>query len=106
MHMNLLIRIENRHDRVRIEQELSRLPFDLYFVRDDNHMLNVLEQTSFEAIVIGQFQNPRNVVLCKRLLEGNGRSASIPVIEEQYLRQWKLSYQVEEPHEQCMAVSL
>ena len=104
--MNLLVRIENRLDKVRIEQELSRLPFDLYFVRDDSHMLNVLEQTSFEAIVIGQFQNPRNVVLCKRLIEGSSRSSSIPIIEERNLKQWKSTYLVEEPHEQCMAMSM
>jgi hypothetical protein len=59
--MNILIRIENREDIARVEELLSHLDLDIYFVSDDRRMLSILEQSSFDAVLLG-FSTDRTTV--------------------------------------------
>lgn len=64
---------------------------DLYFVREDRHMLLALEQSSFDCIVIASSLKPGDRYACKRLLEGHAKASSIPVVDEQQLGLWHIS---------------
>lgn len=78
--MNILIRIENREDIARIEESLNHLPHDLYFVRDDGHMLLMLRQTSFDFAMVG-FSTEQNIAIHSiRLLKEHEKGMETAVV--------------------------
>ena len=78
--MNILIRIENRFDVAQIEESLRTLPVDLYFVRDDKHMLSILEQSSFDAVLVGFSTEQKTIAESVRLLKERAVAGMIPIL--------------------------